>query len=518
MRCICLPFFTIVKRNLKRKGGNSKSPHIFLKMSSSARFIPQPPPLASTVAAAVQGGRPDGTVQWSDKVTTMVQSINAEVAKASQLRGSAVKDAQCLSKHEKEMADSAEAGLRRRLKETKSVKSKLSQALRELAAEVAALEDVKAKAAALMEKFGRPLNKCNARVSLRAQRPPAERIEDPPARAIAAHELHLRQSIELLHDRISAVDNMTAEGQRQLHILAADVAAKQRAIEVDTQCLSFGGSDGASAGALQQDTNNGSDDHDSRIPSVLPASVQNAFRYGKSTKEPNLWKQVSAIAIENARSIANAACELRAKLFSEMKRMTQVHKAATSTVADTLHKKVRQTQSQLHIIQDEIAKVEGEMAILLRQREAVIKALEAKQQPIATVAKRLEVRRARPTSEMVRDEVELSLEKELAVLLASVADLTKRKSSIEDAIQRMANAQLMLQREFDAKAAALGLERKCADFDTMSEFSISSSRGGSARIRDVSEEKNKKTNGGGGGGDFFLPRIQTPRGKASPRH
>lgn len=425
--------------------------------------------------------------EWALATNTLVDSGNNARRRAAAVAELSKKVQAQTCKQTAQMHSVVNEKLRKRIRETRSLHTKLVSAITQLTLREREVSEAKALGEARREALRRPLEKGQQRAAIRSQRPAKENLNDKVSRALGAQLRTVQQLLVLLDDYLQKSAQLLNGVRSQLLVLHKDCEDKAASLKVDVACLKAETSD---VGEEQ--------DEDLKallasIPLAPPLPNRSPRRPGgtatamvieqqRSEQQTQKWKDTTLFNVQCAKQLAFDAEQLCASIKSALKRIDEADKQAKEAVRDTLTKKVTETSRLNKLLASQLIGVREQLEAVRKQKDAVEEAIKKNEEPALVVRKRLAVRRARPDRERVRDDVEEALEQELRTLTTARDSLEAKFSALMREIARLEAAEAALLKDFTEKQAALELDIDCLDLESV-QTSVSASRNANRTVK-----------------------------------
>ena len=396
---------------------------------------------------------------WTNQTNAILNEAKASRNTSKNLRGSAVATRKAVEKQTKEKQATVDEALRRKVADTTCLKNKLEKRMASLQAEIDKITSIRDKGEHMANSLIKPMKKTENRVHMREKRPQREKLFDKVDRALA-HELdELKKAHATLDDLVK-----TATEHIQIMIscrqnMKLDHHDKTHSLKLDMECL----------------------DLPSRPPTTPNPNETNLFTVAagkgrldkgaapqKSTTLPNLWRQNTERAVNDACRLEHESCDLRKKIVNTMHQIEEIKYVTHSQVQDALGSKVKLTALLQSKLSQNLLDVNTELENLKDQRATITRTLQAKEIPLRIVKDRLAIRRTRPARETVRDSVEEALEDELGRLTDAIQKLNHKLQCIDAEHDRLIQAQRTIGQDIKDKNSSLNIDKRCLEIDQSS--------------------------------------------------
>ncbi len=211
-------------------------------------------------------------------------------------------------------------------------------------------------------------------------------------------------------------------------------------------------------------------DVDSKVLGIFPdgtvgdAGTLQRRAEGK-LKTPHTWLQSSDENIKLSRQWITDSTRLRKAVKTAILSSRMAEHQLSRDLNARMMSKLSQTRGLKEHLERELERVQVETARAEQQRSNLAHALESKRGPLLQAKERFAARKARPERELVQDEVEAALAKEIMHLNSVTAQLSFKLGAVDKEINSLGLAAETIEANIRDKAAALSLDEQMAMMD-----------------------------------------------------
>eukprot|EP01063_Lacrimia_lanifica_P020400 TRINITY_DN27713_c0_g1_i1.p1 TRINITY_DN27713_c0_g1~~TRINITY_DN27713_c0_g1_i1.p1 ORF type:complete len:476 (+),score=206.68 TRINITY_DN27713_c0_g1_i1:132-1559(+) len=411
------------------------------------------------LAPVVPPGRRQVSRDWTNQTNALLDDAKVTKQVSTKLRAGASATRRAVDKQTKERQQHVDEALRKKVQDTTALKNKLERRIRSLQQELDKLVSFKERATAVAGSLHKPINKAEKRLTLREKKPTRERIFDRVEKTLSVEHEELKKALMAINALINESGQHIVLMGECRHILRLDLADKAASLKLDLACLDLPSKNGGGEKLP--------DPHPPGKPHQLPMLDQNDTVM-RSTTAPATWRQGTEKGIAEACKLEHQSYDLRKKIVVAMHNVEETKTATHSQVVDALGNKVKQTAFLQGKLNQNMLDINAELDSLDEQRGQVVRALQAKEQPLSIVKDRLRIRKSRPIREAVRDSVEEALEEEYGKLCSTIKALKEKLVHIDEEKEKLLHAQRHLNQDIKDKNQSLGIDKRCLDLDQQS--------------------------------------------------
>jgi len=322
------------------------------------------------------------------------------------------------------------------LSKSENLSSLLTDTLQATDDELRELEACKAKLEKNLARRSRALDLNLKRVQLRAQRPGREMVSDDVQSRLLGQGKLLQASIDKIGRCMKNADIDHSKLWEAKEALASDRMDKDEAMRLDTQALSLKSADFTQdQGGLQK----------------------KVFAY------PHNWYKGTGQGVHEARNLQNDASRLRLAIERLLEESAEAEKMMERSLNEALRERTEVTNAVKGHLQQQREATRVELLEAQKRKAALLAAMDSKREPMALARQRYQMRKQRPTRELVHDEVEDALTQEFHDLQVIVNNMEQKIKGVEREIQVLNANMQQLDANIVDKASALSLDTQCMD-------------------------------------------------------
>ena len=338
--------------------------------------------------------------------------------------------------------------LQQRVHTTKTLLKKVQLACQNAREEMARLQDTKVKAVLALRRCRTPLAIAEVRVSHRTRKPELEFVEDDVEKALATESVDLAHYVDGIVSRVAQIDAHLEKMGACVQSLSDDAHDKQTAVRLDRDCMQH---------LASQDVHY----EQSASPASHSLSIRETI---KSSRLPvQAWEGCSNNLVRDAGTLVATSAQMRKQVETYLSHVYITKGADSARTKKSFEAKIHQTKKLQSKLSSEIKAIDSELLKLEGERDTVLQGLESSRGPMEQCKIRLNIRRSRPTRELVRDGVEIALQQQLGNLQNSVTSLESRLNAIENQQQALIDARSRLERDLQSKTASGYVDKECLD-------------------------------------------------------
>lgn len=353
--------------------------------------------------------------------------------------------------------------LRSKLSKSQSLNGLLSETLNATEDELTNIQHSKEKLEKHLEKRNKALEVNYKRLQLRAQRPDREMVSDDVQARLLNQGRLLQSGVDKIMRCLNKADHDIQKLSEAKEALTADKSDKEQAMFLDQQALGL------------------------KAPDHVFTQNDGEKLTKKVFSYPHNWYKGTGQGVQDARSIQNDAARLRHAIDNMIQESTLSERKMDSMLVDSLKNRTDTTKAvKLHLV-NQMNAVRAELNQALKKKQDLHMAVDAKAEPLALARHRYQLRKQRPTRELVHDEVEDALTQEFHDLQVICSNLDTKMKQVNKEISCLQTTLDSLENNVGDKDSAFHLDMACLDIKAPT--SIAST------MRTVGTNKSGKTSG-----------------------
>ncbi|GAX74150.1 hypothetical protein CEUSTIGMA_g1599.t1 [Chlamydomonas eustigma] len=389
----------------------------------------------------VQPGQYRSPFDWQQETAKTMEMGNAENLMSSTLRHSSNLLQTAAVDLVVSDVKTVEQALRTKIRQTDQLKNALESALNDTLAErdlcIQIKSSLEQRLARVQEKQG--INE--SRLQVRNGRPLREKTMDDVEGLLLKQQGFVSAFYEKVKRAINHVDRELAQLDMVRQRLEGDLQDKTEAIDVDSKVL----------GILPDGT--------------LGEAGSLRRRADTKLKTPHTWVTSTEDNIKLARHWITDSIRLRKAVRTSILNSRSTEHEISRTLNYQMMSKLGATQGLRDHLQRELERVRTEGAKAESQRSSLAHALESKRGPLMQAKERFAARKARPERELVADDVEAALAREIAHLNAVTSQLSHKLGAVDKEINSLDLAAMTLEDNIRDKEAALSVDEQVVMLD-----------------------------------------------------
>uniref|UniRef100_A0A7S0QYA8 Tektin n=1 Tax=Pyramimonas obovata TaxID=1411642 RepID=A0A7S0QYA8_9CHLO len=344
--------------------------------------------------------------------------------------------------------------LRSKLQKSESLNGLLTETLNGTEDELAALCRCKEKLEKHLEKRNKALDVNYKRLQLRAQRPDREMVADDVQSRLLNQGRLLQSGVDKIVRCLEKTEYDMKKLQEAKDALEADKQDKEQAMQLDQLALNL------------------------TTPDNVFSMTDGENLTKKVFSYPHNWYKGTGQGVQDARSIQNDAARLRRAVENMLNESTQAERKMDNMLVNSLRDRTDTTKAvKLHLV-NQLNAVRMELKAALKKRSDLNAAIQAKSEPLALARHRYQLRKQRPTRELVHDEVEDALTQEYQDLQTICNNLEMKMAQVNKEIASLSTTLASLESTVDDKDCAFSLDMQCLDLKAPTSIACSSVRTG----------------------------------------
>lgn len=323
--------------------------------------------------------------------------------------------------------------LERNVNQVKGLSDALRQALKAGREELSRIEQKKAELDEAITKEEKLLEISEKRRDARLQRPATETVSDEVQREL----LNQANTIEQLMRQMRTAQTKAADEIAKLHDcierMSSDLHDKERALELDQQCL-------------QMDEPSGSE---------MNVNIQRA-----TVTHPAAWMKGTEREVHELTTRKHAAIRLRGAIDRLLTQARSNRHKSHKHVERAMDARIHNGASDRDQLRQKLNMTNAELEQAINSRDQLEQSLEEKERPLALSRQRFAVRQARPDREQVQDIVESALHDTFNEHRHVKAALETSIESTSKEVARLEHTRNELQQRMAAKEGALEADKE----------------------------------------------------------
>lgn len=327
--------------------------------------------------------------------------------------------------------------LRSKMHQTKNLLSNLENTLDATEHELAKMQECKERLTAERARVSVNLEINTDRRQFRAQRPGRECVNDMAHKQLASETLLLEDIGSKLSLLLEEVEDTSDHLGRIKWLLAADLADKNAALEVDNQCTDLGS-------RWPEGPVPGED-----LPSVSLKQV------------PTTWKVNTMQTVELAVQQHQEANNLRVKVAKVTLNAQLAEKIQYDLVQQAVEKRVATVGRLKKEVEIKLQQVTQEVMDVTTTKHRLEESVALKGPPLQITWQRYRARSQRPERELVHDEVEHALKEQYEALHASLESMKQQLSHVTAHLGEVLKIQADLDTNVADKIETIEMDRHC---------------------------------------------------------
>eukprot|EP01062_Namystynia_karyoxenos_P001694 TRINITY_DN1057_c2_g1_i1.p1 TRINITY_DN1057_c2_g1~~TRINITY_DN1057_c2_g1_i1.p1 ORF type:complete len:531 (+),score=192.98 TRINITY_DN1057_c2_g1_i1:81-1595(+) len=407
---------------------------------------------AATTQRAAAGGRSvtafgNTTQVWHEQTVQRLRAADETANSAVSARNTAQKTSATVGREVQQAHGAVNAWLKQKAQHTLALKLQLEKAIAVVSEESTILLQQRKQVEEQLMLQRTPLAKAQHRLRQRQlRRPQRENINDPVQEALQQEVAEAERGLQMMNAGFSEMSQTLEQLQLCKRMLREDLEDKSKALEVDNSCLAapafadnvFAGQRRrpplAPLGFVRKTLANALEEAAAAgVPPTVTGSNGDVRQLAKqSATHPEQWKKETKDKCAAAAALVGDSRKLRARALSLTQQAAGRTRNRGERTTQVLEERIRQTTSLAVKLQARLDDVDQELADIAAQRVAVTSALGEKHAPLHTCARRLALRRHRPTRETVRDDAEIDLQTQLESLVHNCKHLEVQHRLLEE--------------------------------------------------------------------------------------
>ncbi|KAK3243208.1 hypothetical protein CYMTET_47127 [Cymbomonas tetramitiformis] len=349
---------------------------------------------------------------------------------------------------------STQEALKSKMGKVGGLKNLLSETLDQTVDELTELQKVRSDLEKALHRKSKQLDLNNKRLQMRAMRPDRELVSDEVQSKLNNQTRLLQGSIEKVSRCIKNTDQDVERLREAREMLDADISDKDAALNLDNAALTLTAPDLSLEGNLQK----------------------------KALAYPHNWCKNTEQGVQEARSRQNDAVRLRMAIERALEEAEMLEKQGDQYLQDAFREKTRLTEAIQNDLQSQRDAVLSELGEAKNRKASLEKAIADKKEPLALARQRYQMRKQRPSRELVHDEVEDALTQEFKDLQVIVQNLEAKLKQVKKEIDTLESNKHQLELNIKDKAKALSLDKQCIQMEVSSQASAASTRASQAAL------------------------------------
>eukprot|EP00281_Chroomonas_sp_CCMP1168_P027069 CAMPEP_0206245816 /NCGR_PEP_ID=MMETSP0047_2-20121206/18907_1 /ASSEMBLY_ACC=CAM_ASM_000192 /TAXON_ID=195065 /ORGANISM="Chroomonas mesostigmatica_cf, Strain CCMP1168" /LENGTH=390 /DNA_ID=CAMNT_0053671157 /DNA_START=25 /DNA_END=1193 /DNA_ORIENTATION=+ len=379
---------------------------------------------------------PTSQLEWERQTNQLLSGAKSAQLQSTRRRTSAF-DTQSRTGDAQEFTSRlSHNALDEKIRESVLLAQKATDEVSEILTEESALHERMAAATSMIDQLQDPIQCAEKALELRRGRPEPENTMDAAERALKEQIAAGKHLIRMMGAVLEGGHKETANLQACRHALEQDIATKKVSTEVDRQALAM------QAGAHGD-----------------PNGIMGRTR--PSAGHPLQWRLHTDNLIHAGKRTRASVSRLKDRADALVREGVSVEKSTREGVIKALTAKTKDNTKLKKEVEAALAAVTEEISSLKSSLKATRRTEVELDRPLSLATGRLSRRSERPPQELVLDDAETSLEREVQDLLYSRRKLVQQCDKQEGDLARLEATKADMERTIGEKEAALEIDGAC---------------------------------------------------------
>lgn len=333
---------------------------------------------------------------------------------------------------------------RKRLHDTKEMKSRMEHCISTLNIEIGTLERCKSEIVEGLRNFEPNLALSAQYNDLRKGRPSSPSIHyENVVRAIAQNNEELKQNVSRLSQVLAQLEESLRELRQCQKYVSNEINAKMTTMIIDNACM--------------EELINPND-----LIGDLPMKSQSALMQSSKMHTSNEWSNTAESVISTALAQIEVSQLRRKKALSVLRIIREAGKYNRNPlVLDAFQARMKHNQGQVASLDLNISMISGQIEQLEKQKASLVGFLDKILQQQDIAKQRLNVRAMLPSKENTRPNVETTLEVEIVNSERNEKDLRAKLKELEKNLVKQQTLRASMKQEHKERTDALNLDKSC---------------------------------------------------------